>query len=401
MELIRFDASRYSFPAPRVPLLPHRLAWSGNRRCCLTSSASSISSGFRYFTKGRYALREAYRLVGLGRDSSLLAPAYHCVTMLDPAVSLEANVELYPLHQNLSPNLTELKGRLQSASKPVKAVLATHFFGLVQDFSALKELCDEHGVALIEDCSHVIFTEDFRSHGAGLYGQFVTASPYKFFACEDGGLLYAVEPHLLADTVLKSPGFWDELRGIKRMAEKARLATRVPTSVFSSPEQLPGPIERKLDGHFAEIRLPYDQPSRHFSAEDIAKSSLRLSRYLVRASNIEELSFRRRQNFNRWTEAVSELPHCQMLFSNLPADCTPYMFPLRISHPEWHFQRLKFLGLPIWRWDEMAFSDCDVAQDYRLHLLHLPVHQSLSDAQMDWMIAVLRETMLGESGGGR
>jgi hypothetical protein len=33
---------------------------------------------------------------------------------------------------------------------------------------------------------------------------------------------------------------------------------------------------------------------------------------------------------------------------------------------------------------------CPTALDYRLRLLHLPCHQSLSPAQLDWMIAAVQ-----------
>jgi dTDP-4-amino-4,6-dideoxygalactose transaminase len=69
------------------------------------------------------------------------------------------------------------------------------------------------------------------------------------------------------------------------------------------------------------------------------------------------------------------------------------MFPLHIDQPTPHFYWLKHLGLPVWRWDEMAVSNCPVAQDYRLHLLHLPCHQSLTTDQMDWMISALQKTL--------
>jgi perosamine synthetase len=392
VELIRFDASSCGFPGPGIPLLPHKLQWSAASSCSLASAISRKAPHFRHFSRGRYALGEAYRLAGLNSYSTLLAPAYHCVTMLDPALNLGADIQLYPLHKDLTPNLAELNNLLQVSKKPAKALLATHFFGLGQDFCLLRKWCDKHGIILIEDCSHVMFTEYFRSNGVGIYGKFVTASPYKFFSCEDGGLLYVSESGLLDGTVTKSPGLMDELRGIKRFIEKAQSATRVPFDISKVGVQLGKLAENSIiisdDQH-----VPYVKPSPHFSALETAKSSLCSSRWLVRISNTDQLISRRRKNFQRWAEAVAELPHCDALYTHLPADCTPYMFPLRIDYPELHFHRLKLLGFPIWRWDEMAFSNCKVAQDYRLHLLHLPVHQSLSDAQMDWMIAVLRETI--------
>ena len=69
------------------------------------------------------------------------------------------------------------------------------------------------------------------------------------------------------------------------------------------------------------------------------------------------------------------------------------MFALYIDHPQTHFFMLKRLGMPIWRWDDMAVSACDVSLEYRLHLLHLPCHQELSADQMVWMAAAVTSAL--------
>ncbi len=78
------------------------------------------------------------------------------------------------------------------------------------------------------------------------------------------------------------------------------------------------------------------------------------------------------------------------------------IFPFLIDHPDRHFPLLKRLGVPIWRWDELAVSDCQISHYFRLHLLHLPCHQGLSDNEMNWLIAAVRAVMhVGESATGR
>lgn len=347
---------------------------------------------FRHFTRGRYALGEAYRLAGVNRDGALLAPAYHCVTMLDPAMALGADIVLYPLQPDLSPVLNKLDELLAAYGKPVKAFLATHYFGLAKNFSHLKKWCDRHDIVLIEDCSHTLFTEAFQAAGTGIYGRFVASSPYKFFACEDGGLLYSPDAVLL-DTVKTRPaGVVEELRGIKRVIEKCR--SNGPTA---SDSEL-------IDARLAELNVKpliegnnritaYDHPSSLYTAEESGLSSLMGSRCIVRLSSLTENMKRRRNNYQRWAKAVAELPNCHALFPELPEYCFPYMFPLHIKHAKPHFYWLKQLGTPVWRWDEMVISGCPIAQDYRLHLLHLACHQSLTDLQLDWMITVLQKTL--------
>ena len=383
----RFDPARCAFPSPRLAPLPDRptLAWRSPQ-----PAAAKPRDRILHFARGRYALAAAYRLAGVGAGGALLAPAYHCVTMLDPAMSLGAPVILYPLYADLAPDAERLDALFEASRTPVKALLATHYFGLPQDFSWLRAWCDARGVVLVEDCSHVLCTADFQAAGTGTYGHYVVASPYKFFACDDGGLLYSPHAPLPADLVTRSPGLIAELRGVKR--QLARLRDTHPSAddidsidaqlaavrQTSAPEGDDGVVERQ-------------QPSVQYTAELACSEPLRASRALVARASYAHAVRVRRANYRAWSLAFAEASHCHALFTQLPDDAVPYMFPLYIDHPSPHFSWLKRLGVPLYRWDEMAVSDCQIANDYRLHLVHLPCHQSLSAHDMAWLTrAVLR-----------
>lgn len=342
--------------------------------------------------RGRYALEEAYRLAGLDRESTLLAPAYHCLTMLDPAINLGAHVLLYPLRPDLSPDLEKLDRVVSNYARPLKALLATHYFGLAQNFDDIKSWCDKRGIILVEDCSHVLFTEGFQATGTGIFGKYVIASPYKFFACEDGGLLYSPKEQFLEGTRTRPASFFQELRAIKRTIGNHWLGATTPADI----DRIGGRLAEIVNKPSAPAELQIDQyshPSPLFSALASGTAALRSSEWLVRHSPVGVIVQQRRRNYQRWVEGLRGLPNCHALYPDLPADCVPYMFPLYIDHPDPRFYWLRHLGTPIWRWDEMAVSSCLVANNYRLHLLHLPCHQSLSDEEITWMIAAVQEVM--------
>ena len=77
------------------------------------------------------------------------------------------------------------------------------------------------------------------------------------------------------------------------------------------------------------------------------------------------------------------------MFPVLPKDCVPYMFPLVLDDPDKHFFLLKYLGVPVGRWDEVAVSHCPVAGRYRLSLIHLPCYQGLDSDAMAWLTAAV------------
>lgn len=383
-----FDPSTCQFPKPRVPILPSVLDYSTPPN----GEQALLDIGLRHFSRGRYALGDAYRIAGLDQQSALLAPAYHCVTMLDPALALGAQVQFYSLKSDLKPDPDSLDQLYARSIKPIKALLATHFFGFVQDFSWLKQWCDDKGVVLIEDCSHVLFTEQYQAEGAGFYGKLIASSPYKFFPCPDGGLLYAPEGNLLGGVKTESAGLLAELRGIKSTIEKSRLPKISINDIELIDQQLESLII-SFPEPGEDRRLERSTHSTQFSRASARAASLSSSRWVISHSSVKNNITHRQENYRRWVQALSDLPNCHALYPEISPDVVPYMLPLYLNSPMPHFYWLKQLGVPVWRWDEMAVSNCPVADDYRLHLLHLPCHQSLSDAEMAWMIAAVRKVL--------
>ena len=382
----RFDPSGCGFPRPRVPVLPplslQQLAWR----------APSPPSRARHFARGRYALKAAYELAGVGPNGALLAPAYHCRTMLDPAVRLRAEVALYPLTPELEPDLAMLRRVAQTTTRPVRALLFTHYFGIPRDIAPVAALCSELGISLIEDCSHALAPGPAAPSAVGQTGRFAISSPYKFFPCPDGGLLWSnSDAEVLPDSTT-SPGAKGELRGLLQAFHDlhARPSAPDPQAIDRELEALGS----KLDTPAREWTGDVDSLSNEYIASAETSRSLWVSRWIARHVDVASLARQRRQRYFQWVEATTGLPGCRALFPSLPEGSVPYMFPLHVQRPHERFYALKHLGLPIWRWDDMAVSGCAVAQEYRQGVFHLPCHQALSDAQMQWMIAVLRRVTL-------
>jgi dTDP-4-amino-4,6-dideoxygalactose transaminase len=360
----------------------------------------------RTFTRGRYALAEAYRQCGVGPQGTLLAPAYHCRTMLDPALALGAEVLLYTQNPDLSPNLAALAHTVKNSTHPVKAMLLTHYFGFAQNLPPLAQFCQQHHIDLIEDCSHALFTHTDPSAPVtaarmGHTGRFGVASPYKFFPMEDGGTLWANPPHPLPASATQRPALRQELKGLLHALQHTHAPAPNTNTNTSTLHQdiahlLAHPKPTGCD------QLTQDEhTSANYHPHEAPLPSLAISRWVMRHTNIARLTQLRRQHYQQWVNAVAKLPHCTALFPELPTNTVPYMFPLKIDHPDVHFFTLKHLGMPVWRWDDMAVSSCPVATDYRLKVLHLPCHQELTPAQMAWMTSTVQQVMRQNLNGGK
>ncbi|MGA8783703.1 MAG: DegT/DnrJ/EryC1/StrS family aminotransferase [Polaromonas sp.] len=396
MDYQRFDPGNCGFPRPKVPILPS-LSWQSlGREDASPFGLAGSGAQVRHFTRGRYALTEAYRQAGVGEQGALLAPAYHCRTMLDPAIRLGAEVALYALKPDLSPDLMSLKTSLAACRHPVKALLVAHYFGFAQALEPLLGFCSAHNITLIEDCSHALLSKT-KSGTMGETGRFAVASPYKFFPAEDGGLLWANGGHPLAQDPTCAPTLMQELKGMLHSAQHARAHKQVPDVALIDIEIKTITDKLSLTGRDEQEQSA--GPSPNYRPTEESMKSLAWSRWVMRHTNVQSLIRRRRHNYEQWAAAVAKLPHCRALFPQLTADCVPYMFPLQIDHPEVHFFALKQLGVPIWRWDDMAVSSCPVASSYRLKMIHLPCHQELSEQQMAWLTAAVQKVMLQISPG--
>lgn len=389
MEYRTFDPSHYGFPKALIPVLPvpGLRSIGADRNTTMRSLLNAPNA--RSYTRGRYALAAAYALCGAGTGTSVLVPAYHCRSMLDPAIRLGAGCVTYPLAADLSPDMAGLTEALVRCSGKVSALLATHFFGFTQGLASLLAWCQHHDITLIEDCSHCLFLPPVTGD-IGLRGRYCVSSPYKFFALEDGGILWANGGAPLPDRASRFSAA-QELKAMARAWQRASASSTLPNVDQAIHTLAPGLAEPTS---VMEDRVESSgAPSSNYHVAEEQYAGLRFSRWMMCHSRLDHLLRRRRTNYLAWAECVRQLPYCRALYPTLQSKTVPYMFPLLIDHPDIHFLALKRLGMPIWRWDDMAESTCAVSTHFRTHLLHLPCHQELLPSQMQWMTSVLALVM--------
>jgi len=145
---------------------------------------------------GTDALHLALRAAGIG-------PGDEVITVANTAVATVAAVEL----AGASPVLVDVEFPwytidpekiLEVASPRTKAIIAVHLFGQPVDITGIRQICDEQGWMLIEDCA--------QAHGAtwqqrkvGSFGDFSCFSFYptkNLAAIGDGGMVLCSDPSL-------------------------------------------------------------------------------------------------------------------------------------------------------------------------------------------------------------
>jgi dTDP-4-amino-4,6-dideoxygalactose transaminase len=171
-------------------------------------------------SSGTAALHLAYLAAGVGPGDEVVVPA---ITFVASAAAVRFCGGV--------PILADVVGQHDLGIDPgdvervltdrTKAVCAVHYAGFAADVARLRELCEAHGVALIEDAAHA---PDATAPGGGRkLGTYGLAGAFSFFSnkvlsCGEGGLL-ATDDDRVAELArsLRShamtSGTWDRHRG--------------------------------------------------------------------------------------------------------------------------------------------------------------------------------------------
>lgn len=139
-------------------------------------------------TSGTAAIHAALIAAGISPGDEVITSPITDMGTIVPILfqgAVPVFADLYPHNYTLDPASVEARMTPQT-----RAIIAVHLAGFASDLTALRRLCDAHGLVLIEDCAQAFDCRlDGRPVGAwGDYGCF-SFNEYKHIACGDGGLV--------------------------------------------------------------------------------------------------------------------------------------------------------------------------------------------------------------------
>lgn len=343
-----------------------------------------------FTTSGRASIALALKALGVGRGNIVLAPTYHCPTMIAPAIHAGADVTFFPITSTGGVDLDYLR---KCDTRRVKVLLAAHYFGRPQPCASLREFCDSRGIALIEDCAHTLFGESDRKP-VGSWGDYAIASLTKFFPIPEGGCLVSAA-HELDASKLTRRGILRELKAAGDILEMGVRFRRLPGlnallgAGFALKNRLRGAPTKPLN-------VPVEETEPSLDELDLTLASARLTstcRWLVKTVDRGRIAALRRRNYEMLVERLAALPGVRPLYPTLPDGAAPYVFPLWVAQPEARYPALKTAGVPVFRWDRLWPGTTSHAADHGLkwskHVFQLPCHQGLSDEDLEWLVARL------------
>ena len=133
--------------------------------------SSAEASRLYYTYNGRGAIYQVLRCLPESQGRSVLVPAFHCPTVVDPILRAGYRVIYYEITPDLKVDCADV---LRKLSDDVAAVVLINYFGFPADIDPILADCRASGALIIEDCS--------QAHGVECSSRFHVA----LFTCRSG-----------------------------------------------------------------------------------------------------------------------------------------------------------------------------------------------------------------------
>jgi perosamine synthetase len=332
------------------------------------------------FHTARSAIYHLFRkLVESGRKK-VLAPDYHMGNEIRAIRAAGAEVELYSIAQDGQPDLDELSRRSPRAD----VLFTIHYAGWPQPIAALRKICDEQGLILVEDCALALLSET-AGQPLGSFGDYSVFCLYKILPVIDGGLL--VQNHRPFTELDRLP-----LRPIGRLFEMGQAAELWMQRLRSHAPHLGAFLAaaKRRVGALLNVlkmeRVPVGDVG--FNTVHTCLAMSRWSNHLLARLDYAAIRRKRRGNFDMLAEllAVSGIEP----WLNLEPGVCPLFFPLLVKDKPRAGHALRMRGVMATElWNEgdpqSAGHEGQGARFLRRHVLELPIHQDIREEQIRYM----------------
>lgn len=341
-----------------------------------------------YSFNTRVAIRRACDILGLKPGDEVLVPAYNCGSELDPLLAAGLSLQLYPVDRSARIDPLEIVGRI---TPQTRAVYLTHYFGVLHpNTAAIRQLCDDHGLWLIEDCALSLLSG--QSPAEGQMGDIALFCFYKLFPVLGGGALVLNTTKISTTGAFANPAprklvakaliraVLDAVLGRAGIAALRRLRPRKETAPVTRP-------------------IYPDMPTDYYF--DPALTDAGISRVTARAIGSFDMMAAikaRRANYQRYQTQLAGLPGVSLLYPDLADQTCPLNMPILVEDRDAVCAALTAQGIsatPWWAGFHRAidFADVPDAAYLKTHILALPLHQTMGPADVDYVVMRLRAAM--------
>lgn len=350
---------------------------------------------------GTAAVYQAVVALGLKSGDKVLIPSYNCGHELEPVMRAGAGVGFYRIDSQLRIDLEDLESAIDPRTR---AILVTHYFGFPQRLEAVKALCERHGLALIEDCAHTLFSADGPTP-LGLAGDFAVYSLRKTLPLPHAGALVCHDSRWQMPRMLDAPPRLSTWTKSLERRHKALLLPRAAAGLIAARAAFlagrlavdAGRVLNRASSRLGHVQWDPDDESLKFPNDVL---SWGIAPSVERAlQNVEPAAIvaARRRNFARLLQAAERFEHCTPLLSILPEGVCPLYFPVVTADPNRLLERLEggAVSAASW-WGELhpavPWERFPEARRLKNLVVALPIHQDLEELHISRIVRLLERS---------
>ena len=236
----------------------------------------------KYLTlsSGRRALYIGLKSLGIGKGDEVILPAF--TTDIVPMVIGETGAVPIPVDASSDDYNIDPNSVLERISNKAKAILTVHTFGYPSDIKALREICEDHNLFLVEDAAPA-FGAKYDGKPVGTFGDFgiISFGVGKSISMGTGGGIIVSDEKL-----------FNEIRGRnlpKEFKSSIKIFVKICGSILLSNPYLYGVVGCKVKDTI--ISHQYD----NYKEEIIDGEDISLLSYAIGLQEIERKVFERRR----------------------------------------------------------------------------------------------------------
>ena len=179
-------------------------------------------------TSGGYALTTALRAIGLAPGEPVLTNGFTLAPVPGSIAGAGGRPVMVEVNDDLTIDLDDLAQKIQSSK--ARVFMLSHMRGHIVDMDALMGICNNSGVAVIEDCAHTMGASwgNVKSGRHGLAGCYSTQT-YKHMNSGEGGFLISDDAELMARATILSGSYMLYGKHIASPPEEVFLKIRLET----------------------------------------------------------------------------------------------------------------------------------------------------------------------------
>ena len=294
------------------------------------------------------------------KNGRVLLPEFVCESVIN--CFNYNDIVFYKINDDCSINMDDLLGKINNK---IKTLYITHYFGVNQASSFLKEIkliASEFDITIIEDTTQNLFNKR-QERVADYY----IASIRKWLPIPMGGVLYA-------EKIL-------ERGALEKSINNKRTYGAVLKELFLQYELDCNTEYRKI---FSECEEEIDKEKPMIISD--------FSRFIISCISIKDLIRKRQENYNQLLKGLGLL-NIKPIVDIKPDDC-PFVFPLRVPKRDKLRQYLmdnKIYCAVHWPFDGFSREQRPQAVKNAKTLISLPVDQRYDKAHINYLLDVISD----------